>query len=1008
MDRHDLKRLSWLSLAAIFLLLTLIAVTIVHAYRTSLFDGANDQMSIERHWIESVLLNALQHRDYQSIDNLVKEWGRERPDVVSIRVTSANGVVLGAYQRDAPAASQVRQRSTLAYSYNSEASLEFARDFSSVSTQALKGTAAVAVVSVLLFILYAYFIRQRIQGRITADLLRGQAKALEDGNLDLQQEIDERKRVEGALRDNERRLAEAQRIGRMGSWERDTGSDMVLWSRELYRMFGVSRGRFVTSQENIIDIVHGDDRALLESALDGLENGTPYDLDYRLRLRDGQVRTVHEKAEVQLDIAGRPLRLRGTVHDITERKEAEQRLDRSYRSFSAILNSMDSLVYIADLETYELLFVNDYGKDIWGDVVGQICWKSLQQGQSGPCEFCTNDRIVDEHGQATGIHAWEFQNTVNERWYDCRDQAIRWFDGRLVRMEIATDITERKLSETQLRLAGMVFENTTEAIMVTDPDGVISSVNTAFTNITGYTVQEAVGETPRILQSGRHDEEFYADMWKSLAKQGRWEGEIWNRRKNGEVYPEWLSISAIRDAHGQTVQYVCLFIDISKRKAAEEQIRYRANYDVLTDLPNRAMFYERLEHALKQARRKDTSVGVLLIDLDRFKNVNDTLGHQLGDLLLQQTARRLEDCVRDSDTAARPGGDEFMIMLPDIAEAEDAAKVAEKIVSQLSERYVLEGQEAFIGASIGIAIFPDDADDLSTMLKNADLAMYQAKEAGRNTYRFFTPAMTRKVMERRDLDRDLRRAVTGNEFDVYYQPVVDGATGRVVSAEALVRWNHPVDGLTLPDRFIPVAEETGLIAPIGEWVLRSACHQVHSWREAGLKIDISVNLSSRQIKRGLSSDTLAAILKETGIPAPSLTLEITESLLLEETEQTISWLHAVKDLGVHLSVDDFGTGYSSLSYLKRFPVDVVKIDRSFIRDVTTDPSDASLVEAIIAIGRSLNLKVVAEGVETAEQLRFARDRGCDLVQGHYFSEPIPPDLFRRYLEQNSAAALWSL
>ena len=572
------------------------------------------------------------------------------------------------------------------------------------------------------------------------------------------------------------------------------------------------------------------------------------------------------------------------------------------------------------------------------------------------------------------------------------------FEGGDAVMIVARDITERVRAEEGLRLAATVFETTAEAIMVTDDNNRIKAVNPAFTVVTGYAAEEVVGNTPSMLQSGRHDKTFYEKMWSILNGTGCWEGEVWNRRKDGEVYPEWLYISAITDDRDNVIEYVAVFTDITQRKRSEEQVHRQANFDALTDLPNRTLFFDRLSAAIVGARREKQQVALLFIDLDRFKVVNDTLGHAIGDRLLEQVAVRLAKCVREVDTVARLGGDEFTTILRGISRGEDVAHVAEKIIESLSEPFWLDGNETFIGASVGITIFPSDADDANTMLRNADMAMYRAKEAGRNVYRFFTQEMDAQVLMRMDLERDLRRALDHQEFVLHYQPIIDLATGAVTSAEALVRWIHPERGMVNPADFIPVAEETGLIAPLGEWVLRQACIDAKAWQEAGLSgLGVSVNLSTRQLKRGFSSDFVDGIVRETGIAAETLTFEITESLIMEDSQNAVAWLSSIKDMGVRLSIDDFGTGYSSLSYLKRFPVDVVKIDRSFVMDVTDDPDDAALVAAILAMADSLKLKVVAEGVETADQLTLLRSRGCDMVQGFFFSRPLPLAEFRQYV-----------
>jgi diguanylate cyclase (GGDEF)-like protein/PAS domain S-box-containing protein len=559
---------------------------------------------------------------------------------------------------------------------------------------------------------------------------------------------------------------------------------------------------------------------------------------------------------------------------------------------------------------------------------------------------------------------------------------------------VKEDITARKQAEEQLRLAATVFEKTREGLLVTDADNHIKAVNPAFCTITGYSADDVLGRDPRFLSSGRQSPEFYQAMWATLASKGHWEGEIWNRRKSGEIYAEWLSLTAIHDRNddtntGRVEEYVAVFSDITQRLQDEERIRHQANYDSLTELPNRSLLLDRLGTAIAEAKRKQLCIALLFVDLDRFKPVNDSLGHQAGDDLLRQVARRLTDLVRGNDTVARLSGDEFVLILNGLAERKAATGMAERVNRSLAKAFEVQGQEVFIGSSIGISVYPKDTEDASTLLRNADMAMYRAKEAGRGTYRFFTSEMDAYIAERLSLERDMRKGMDNGEFLLHYQPIVNPYQLRLYGAEVLVRWQHPRRGLLGPDQFISLAEDTGMIGALGEWVLRSACEQGRRWLDAGLlDFSLSVNLSGRQMRGGLSCDLLAAILEDSGFPAQQLTLEITEGILLEGTPETVTWLQDIKALGVTLALDDFGTGYSSLSYLKRFPIDIIKIDRSFISGIVEQPDDRSLTEAILAMARSLRMRVVAEGVETSEQLKFLAEHRCDSIQGYFFSRPL--------------------
>ncbi|TVR64994.1 MAG: EAL domain-containing protein [Candidatus Competibacteraceae bacterium] len=557
------------------------------------------------------------------------------------------------------------------------------------------------------------------------------------------------------------------------------------------------------------------------------------------------------------------------------------------------------------------------------------------------------------------------------------------------------DITERKRHEERLRLADTVFQTAADAIVVTDAQGVIKSVNPAFTTLTGYSPAEAIGETPRLLKSERHDDQFYTDLWRTLTETGQWTGEIWQRHKNGPTFPTWESIEAVRDADGRILEYVAFFSDISQRKLAEQEIFFRANFDPLTGLPNRSLLHERVDQSIKQARRMGRRMGLLFLDLDRFKQVNDTLGHVVGDALLCQVAERLQECVRETDTVARYSGDEFVLVLPEVAHARDACAVAEKVIERIAEPFALNGATVRIGVSIGVALYPGHGQDQAALLRHADLAMYQAKAAGRNTYRQYETLMTDQVVKQMSLETDLRLALLNQELAVHYQPILDLESGALAGAEALIRWPHPQRGMVPPSEFIPLAEDTGLIREIGAWVLERVCQTLGEWDRIGLRVPISVNLSSHQILRGLTVEAVEDLLRRYSLRSELLAFELTESVLLSNTIQAQQWLEAIRRLGIRVDIDDFGTGYSSLAYLKRFPVNRIKIDRAFVRDMVSNPNDRALVEAMLAMAHSLDLDVVAEGIEDEEQLTLLRRLGCEYAQGFYFSPAVPDADFVR-------------
>ncbi|GAB1233189.1 hypothetical protein UT4_16550 [Ferrigenium sp. UT4] len=583
-------------------------------------------------------------------------------------------------------------------------------------------------------------------------------------------------------------------------------------------------------------------------------------------------------------------------------------------------------------------------------------------------------------------------------WAELRSAPIFWEKQPAIVLAVR-DITARKKDELGLRQAAAVFESTREGLMVTDPEKRIVRVNPAFTEITGYSAAEVLGEKPELLCSGRHDPEFYAAMWASINLTGHWQGEIWNRRKNGETYPELMSIDVIKDKTGTVCNYVSVFTDISKLKSTQAELDFLSHHDPLTGLPNRLLLLSRLQHSMEIAMRNKQNLALLMIDLDRFKDVNDSFGHLAGDELLRTVTARLLSQLREIDMVCRFGGDEFAVLLEQVADAADAARVASDIIQDLSEPCRLaNGVEVRIGASIGISLFPGYGNTPEQMLQQADSALYQAKTEGRGRFEYFTESLTRAARERIDLEVRLRRAVSQGELRVYYQPQVDIGSGRIVGAEALVRWQDPVEGLIPPARFIHVAESCGLIGAIDDWVLRETCRQGQCWREAGLPpLTLAVNLSAYQFLQGDIGDTVARVLSETGFAAAQLELELTESALMQREVESIGILNRLKTLGVQLAIDDFGTGYSSLAYLKMFPLDILKIDKRFIDDVPLHRDDMEIVAAIVAMGHSLRLKVLAEGVENRSQLDFLRGQGCDLFQGYLTSQSVPAAEFEKLL-----------
>ncbi|MDP2171975.1 MAG: EAL domain-containing protein [Rhodocyclaceae bacterium] len=565
------------------------------------------------------------------------------------------------------------------------------------------------------------------------------------------------------------------------------------------------------------------------------------------------------------------------------------------------------------------------------------------------------------------------------------------------------DITERKLAEQELRIAAAAFESL-EATIITDADNVILRVNAAFTTITGYTAAEAIGQTPALLKSGRHDADFYSDMWESIQRTGGWQGEVWDRKKNGEEYAKWLTITVVKDAAGAVTHYVGTHFDITERKLAEEKINKLAFFDPLTGLPNRTLLQDRLKQAMTTSARGANHGALLFIDIDNFKTLNDTLGHDMGDQLLKQVASRLAACVREGDTVARMGGDEFVVVLGGLSPREPEAvasseAVAAKILATFRQPFQLGVLTHQSTASIGISLFSGQARPASIddVMKQADLAMYRSKDAGRNTWRFFDQSMQAAAMNRAALETDLREAVQQQQFLLHYQAQVVGE-GHLTGAEVLVRWQHPERGMIAPNDFIPLAEETGLILPLGAWVLETTCTQLALWatRPEMAHLTLAVNISARQIHQRDFVERVLEVLDRTGANPQRLKLELTESLLVDNVEEIIGKMFALRSRGVGFSLDDFGTGYSSLSYLKRLPLDQLKIDRSFVLDVLTDPNDAAIARTVVALAQNLGLNVIAEGVENAEQRDFLANAGCHAYQGYFFSRPLPIEGFEAF------------
>lgn len=688
----------------------------------------------------------------------------------------------------------------------------------------------------------------------------------------------------------------------------------------------------------------------------------------------------------------------------------ESNLHALNEQFTVLIEMIPDAIFFKDGDG-RLITANGFTKQLFK--LNDIDW----QGKTGPelAAMCPELRAMYEKCLVNDESAWNKRDSLvvedcgiedeagNHREFSVRKTAIFKKNGeRKGMVVIGRDKTDLWLAEQELRIAAIAIESQ-EGIVVTDVNYRIVRVNSAFTRLTGYSAEEVIGKTPAILKSGRHDKTFYQRVWEKLIPEKRWEGEVWDRRKNGEIYPKWLTITAVTDLSGDVTHYVGAFTDLSEHKDAEAAIHRLAFYDPLTDLPNRRLFNDRLKLAITVTARNQRYAAIMVLDLDNFKNINDTKGHGIGDQLLIEAGQRLKACVRQGDTLARLGGDEFVIMLENLSREEgkaaaQAQSVGEKILKAINQPYLLGGGKLHSSASVGICLFTSHCVTSEEVLKRADAAMYQAKNAGRNTMRFFDPDMQASLESRMRLESELRNALLQNQLQLYYQIQVDDS-GRVFGAEALLRWEHPQQGLVFPDQFIPLAEESGLILPIGDWVLRTACTQLNEWANDPLTKDLhlAVNVSPRQFSEPDFVNQLCRMLVQTGANANLLKLELTESVILGNVTDTIEKMWTLKSLGIRFSMDDFGTGYSSLSYLKKLPLTQLKIDRSFVRDIITDPSDAVMVQTIIGMADNLGLKVIAEGVETDEQRTCLERQGCFAYQGYLFGKPIPLDEFERLI-----------
>jgi len=800
---------------------------------------------------------------------------------------------------------------------------------------------------------------------------------------------------EHALLLNQNMLARTEGIAHVGSWEWDVVTDTVNWSDELFRIFQRNPADGAPSFSEHSSLYFPEDLERLKAAVDAtLNQGTPYELELRAIRQDGAARVCVVRGYAEMDVDKRVTGLFGSFQDITERKQAEEAIVHSHELMRYVIEHNNSAIAIHDKSLKYIYvsqrYLHDFNvkeKDVIGKHHYEVFpdlpqkWRDVhQKALSGVISRADDDSFPKEDGTLEWTR-WECRP-----WYEANGS----IGGIIIYSEV---ITERKQAEVKLQLAANVFAHAGEGIIITDTQGTIVDVNAAFTRITGYSRGQAIGQNSRILKSGRQDKAFYETMWRDLTEEGHWSGEIWNRRKNGEVYAELLTISALRDANGNVQQYVGLSSDITAIKTHQIQLEQIAHFDALTSLPNRVLLADRLHQAMVQARRRGRVLAVAFLDLDGFKAINDNHGHKVGDSLLIAVSARMKGSLREGDTLARIGGDEFVAVLVDLSGSEDCEPTLSRLLAAVAEPVPVGELTLHVSASLGVTFYPQEEDiEADQLQRQADQAMYQAKLAGKNRYHVFDAAQDRNLRGQHESIERIRRALAEHEFTLHYQPKVNMRSGAVVGAEALIRWQHPQKGLLAPAAFLPVIEDHPLAIEIGEWVIESALTQIEAWHAAALELPVSVNVGSRQLQQPDFVKRLQArLMAHPAIRPNDLEIEVLETSALEDITRVSMVIEACRKLGVTFALDDFGTGYSSLTYLKRLAVTMLKIDQSFVRDMLEDPDDLTILEGVIGLATAFRRTAIAEGVESMEHGEMLLQMGCDLAQGYGIAHPMPAD-----------------
>ncbi len=811
--------------------------------------------------------------------------------------------------------------------------------------------------------------------------------------------ITERVQAQRLLHESEERFRTLFEQAPLPYQSLDMGANILTVNDAWLRLMGETRREDVVGKSITEYLDDESVPTLAESFPQFVRSGSVAGPVFDVRARDGALRRVTVTGRIGYDAQGNALRTHCILNDITERWQIEAQRQEALMFLNAAFEQSPSGILIADSPGVLIRLANAAALGICGSDASALTGIDMQQhaelwqtlrpdGTPYPAQELPLSRAI-QRGETTHGEELLIRHEGGEQRWVLANAAPIWRDGVITSgIAVFHDITEHKRAQADLNLYARIFANSGEAIVITDQNNLIVAINPAFTRLTGFGIGELRGQNPRVLASGRTSSETYRSLWSHLNESDFWLGELWDRHKDGSEHPKSAAISAIRDERGVITHYMASCVDITERKAAQERAEYLARHDLLTGLINRHDLQSRMEQALRFALRDGTKLAVMFIDLDRFKTVNDSLGHHVGDGLLTQVAPRLLASVRDSDIVARLGGDEFVVVLTNLAAALDAASIAGGILQRLAEPYLVQGHTLNSSTSIGVSVFPQDGADTASLMKAADTAMYHAKAQGRNNVQFFTASMNADVQERLLLERDLRVALRERQLSVHYQPKVRADDTSVCGVEALVRWQHSTLGMVPPLKFIVIAEEGGLIDELGQWVLNEACRQLAAWHLLGWRhLNMAVNLSAHQLRAPDLVTMVGATLARHGLAGTDLELEVTESVAMADPERAIGQLQQLRALGVALAIDDFGTGYSSLAYLKLLPIQTLKLDRAFVRDIETDENDAAISAATLALAHSLGRNVVAEGVETEGQRDFLRLHHCDVLQGYLFGKP---------------------